>query len=185
MTGYVPPTPKPSVSKPNFSVDPDGNVYVTGTYRLSVDFDPGPGREVKTSPGDEDDCFVAKYDRDGNFQWVRTWGGSRNNQGPLDVKAIQGGVYVLGYLSGRVDFDPFSSAGDLEGEGRSENVYLCKYNTDGDFQWARNWERGITNGDTNCWPQVYTDDAGMVYARSDDNWDKFQLRCFSAAGDSQ
>ena len=49
-------------------------MYVTGKFREgTIDFDPGPGEENHVSNGD-DDVFLTKFDAEGNFQWVRTWG---------------------------------------------------------------------------------------------------------------
>ena len=54
------------------SVDVDnlGNIYVGGGYCETVDFDPGPGVVEHTSIHSVD-CYLSKFDRCGNFIWVR------------------------------------------------------------------------------------------------------------------
>src|SRR5580765_2178932 len=51
--------------------DPLGNICVAGTFRGTVDFDPGPGIANLVNPGSNDDVFVAKYDGSGAFIWAK------------------------------------------------------------------------------------------------------------------
>ena len=53
--------------------DAAGNVYVMGSFRETVDFDPGPGVYNLTSVG-QGDIFISKFDASGNFLWVKTIG---------------------------------------------------------------------------------------------------------------
>ena len=50
-----------------------GNVYTTGYFRQTADFDPGAGTEEHTSAG-ENDIFVQKLDANGAFgtRWIST-----------------------------------------------------------------------------------------------------------------
>ncbi|MFH1514383.1 MAG: hypothetical protein ABIG42_02875, partial [bacterium] len=61
-------------------IDDSGNIYVTGYYRETVDFDPGPGTEEYTS-NDRADVYLSKFDPNGNFVWARTWGGAESDEG--------------------------------------------------------------------------------------------------------
>lgn len=55
------------------ATDSAGNIYVTGKYSGTVDFDPGPGVTQRFSRGKTAaDTFLAKYSPTGAFQWVRT-----------------------------------------------------------------------------------------------------------------
>ncbi len=55
--------------------DAAGNVYVSGLFFGSVDFDPGPGTVTRSSTGSSD-VFVAKYAPDGSLVWVACAGGA-------------------------------------------------------------------------------------------------------------
>jgi hypothetical protein len=79
--------------------DRAGNVFVTGTYQGTVDFDPGAGTAELSGGGG----FVARYAADGSLVWARSFTGAT----PAKVAVDKGGsVYFAGNFSGTVDFDP-------------------------------------------------------------------------------
>src|SRR5438128_1375952 len=59
------------------TTDPAGNVYITGMFNGTVDFDPArPSTDgVLQGKNNTQDTFVAKYAADGAFQWARRMGG--------------------------------------------------------------------------------------------------------------
>src|SRR5688572_6872623 len=63
-------------NKVAFSVvtDQSGNVYSTGYFCGTTDFDPGPATYDVTSVSVQD-IFVTKMDALGNFVWAKTMGG--------------------------------------------------------------------------------------------------------------
>ena len=61
-------------------VDGSGNVYTTGFFDGTADFDPGAGTFNLTSAGGQD-VFVSKLDSSGNFVWARQLGGTSSDQG--------------------------------------------------------------------------------------------------------
>ncbi|MBK9358158.1 MAG: hypothetical protein IPN08_12305 [Bacteroidales bacterium] len=52
-----------------------GNVYITGFFKGTGDFDPGEGNCYLTSAG-EYDIFINKLDTSGNFIWAKGLGGN-------------------------------------------------------------------------------------------------------------
>ncbi|HET6991188.1 MAG TPA: SBBP repeat-containing protein, partial [Bacteroidia bacterium] len=57
------------------ATDASGNVYTTGVFAGTVDFDPGPGISTLTSDGSLYDIFISKSDSAGNLIWVKQMGG--------------------------------------------------------------------------------------------------------------
>src|SRR5207249_4817669 len=86
------------------TVDGQGNVYVGGSFRNTVDFDPGPGIANLTSDG-SDDGFLWKLDTNGNYIWARRAGGGGGSD-IVDSVAVDmvGNVYIGGYFQALITF---------------------------------------------------------------------------------
>ena len=118
-------------------VDISGNFYVTGVFQATVDFDTGSGVDNHTSNGDMD-IFLSKFDSSGNFQWARTWGGSGDDQGWGVAVDESGNIYVTGWFTGTVDFNPGPGVDNQTSNGW-DDIFLSKFDSSGNFQWARTW----------------------------------------------
>src|SRR4030065_627661 len=64
-----------SASGSSVAVDGSGNVYVTGMYCRTVDFDPGAGEDNHTSVGNND-IFLTRINADGSYAWTKTMDGT-------------------------------------------------------------------------------------------------------------
>lgn len=62
------------------SVDGFGNIYMTGSFRNTVDFDPGAGVNNLASVGNTD-IFVEELSSTGSFIWAGSMGGTANDEG--------------------------------------------------------------------------------------------------------
>ncbi len=105
-------------------------VYVFGGFSSTVDFDPGPGEAFATSTGGLD-AYFSKFDADGNFEWVKTWGGSGTD---VAVNAVvnENTLTVVGYFSSTVDFDP-SAGTDSKVSVGGLDVAISTYSPDGTY----------------------------------------------------
>jgi hypothetical protein len=123
------------------AVDSSANVYVTGIYAGTADFDPGPGVSYHTSL--YTDCYLSKLDAYGGYHWSRVWGGWYDHDNAQDlVIDHSGNIYVTGHFTGLTDFDPGSGTDYLEstdsGYGEpTRDVFVTKYDTYGNYVWAR------------------------------------------------
>ncbi len=113
--------------------DSNGNVYVTGEFKGTADFDPGSGIHEITSNGR--DMFVQKLDVNGNLVWIKTFSSSGNNKGEAIILDDNGDLYITGYFEGTVDFDPGSGVFNLT-TTQNEDVFVLKLDEDGNLIWA-------------------------------------------------
>ncbi len=79
------------------SLDSFDNIYTTGYFRGTADFDPGLGIFNMTSVGPHD-IFISKLDSAGNFVWVKAIGGASAEEGYAIAVNDSGNVYVTGYF---------------------------------------------------------------------------------------
>lgn len=118
------------------AVDTAGNVYVTGFFQGSADFDPGVGTYTLTSV-DQLDAFVVKLDANGNFVWAMNFGSTTFDNG-LDITIDHtGNVLVCGYFTGTADFDPSPLASNTLTSWGGNDVFILKLNSQGNYIWAK------------------------------------------------
>ena len=128
----------------SIAVDSLGNVYTTGIFRGTVDFDPGAGASNLTSAGSTGnvDAFVSKLDSTGAFVWVKQFTGTGNKDelGYSIAVDSSGNVYTTGYFSGTTDFDPDPAGGavaNLTSSADGADVFVSKLNSTGAFVWVK------------------------------------------------
>jgi hypothetical protein len=106
----------------------DGSeIYITGSFESTIDFDPGPGEAFRTSNG-ASDIFLAHYDTDFNYIDAVTIGGSEWDDSYSCSITPEGDVYITGSFSLAADFDPGEEEVILSSTGY-EDIFLAKYTT--------------------------------------------------------
>ncbi len=115
--------------------DGNGNVYVTGIFTGTADFNSGGAGGTLTAAGNED-VFLAKYDRNGDYLWAKRMGGNSSDQVFAVAADNTGNVYITGSFTGTADFNPGGTGGGLTASG-NEDVFLAGYAPDGSFLWAK------------------------------------------------
>ena len=118
------------------AVDQSNNVYITGYFGGTADFDPGAGVSNITSAGNSD-IFIAKYNSSGALQWVKAIGGTSDDESNAIAVDFSGNVYITGDFQGTADFDPSGSVSNLVSAG-GKDIFFAKYNTSGAYVWTKN-----------------------------------------------
>ncbi len=145
----------------SIAVDASGNIYATGWFSKTVDFDPGAGVYSLTTFGTDKnitrpDIFISKLDASGNFVWAKQIGGL-GVENPNDILIdASGNIVITGTHPGETDFDPGASTNNLPGGG----TFIAKYDSSGDLIWV-NQLNGI--GWENDMRRIRTDKLNNVY----------------------
>jgi Secretion system C-terminal sorting domain/Beta-propeller repeat len=118
-------------------VDVSGNVFLTGTFYGTVDFDPGASAVNLTSNGFTD-IFVVKLNSSGNYAWAKSVGGLYMDAGLCIRTDNLGNCYITGTYDDVVDFDPGVGTTTLSTVGSSD-AYVWKLDALGNFSWIKNF----------------------------------------------
>jgi hypothetical protein len=131
--------------------DTNGNVYVTGNFKGSINFGGGALNQAGVL---FTDVFLAKLTPDGNFVWAQRFGDDlvQNVQG-LTVDTA-GDIIIAGYFQNDVNFGGavLTSAGMFD-------AFAAKFNSAGMHQWSRKFGDGMDQYAR----AVTIDPAGNVY----------------------
>ncbi len=112
--------------------DSNGNVYLIGNFGVIADFNPSPTETNLTAINSQDgDMFIAKYNSNGDFLWVKGIGGT----GYVNCSAVVIGgnfIYIVGKYTNTIDFDPSTSNSNLtSANGSFEAAFIAKYDLNG------------------------------------------------------
>ncbi len=155
--------------------DQAGNIYSTGNFVDTVDFDPGPGisnlygTPSTTSTGEN--LFIQKNDPSGNLIWVK----GINAGSDIIFPGLVGWVYAVGVtidnnnniiLVGNftytVDFDPGPGVEDLTASNFSGDAFILKLDSDGNFIWVKHFTPAFPYTNASYLFDVITDATGNI-----------------------
>jgi len=127
------------------AVDASGNSYITGQFLNTLFF----GSYTITSPSSYD-MFLAKYDANGNLLWA-TQAAPANSSAYANAYSVSvdgpGNAYVTGQFANTYTFDAYTVQSPRTKYGDSTDVYLAKYDPNGNVLWV---DQGIAL-DANSW----------------------------------
>ena len=122
------------VSGQSVAVDVLGNVYSTGYFRGTADFDPGEGTATMTA-GAGNCCgsvFLSKLDSSGNYVWAKEFGTLTTKEDGRQVALDgSGNVHLSGYTwtNAEVDYDPGDGVLNLT----DKEMFLVKLDSSGNL----------------------------------------------------
>ncbi len=107
------------------AMDGADNIYVTGPFQGTAEFNPGGSSQQRTSVG-SDDVFALRVSSSNDFGWVRTVGGSSSDIGSGIAVAADGSVFVGATYQGTLDADPGSGIDTVPYRG-NEDVLILRF----------------------------------------------------------
>lgn len=142
-------------------VDKQDNIYLTGYFSDTTDFDPGPNVFNLTSfMSINKFSFISKLDSSGNFLWAKKYGRFGNFSTEFGIMTLDdsNNIFVLGTSADSVDFD------NGPGYAYMQDQFLLKLNNSGDYQWVKKIASQLTTNNydlsLSC---VTTDHSGNAY----------------------
>ncbi len=143
----------------SIAIDALNNIYTTGDFSGTVDFDPSLTNTFNLISSGSDDIFISKLDASGNFVWAKRIGGTSNNSAFAITLDASNNVYTTGYFRDTADFNPGVGVFNLTSIANSYDIFVSKLDVSGNFVWAKsmggiNLESGFG---------ITTDALGNVY----------------------
>ncbi|MCY7421432.1 MAG: SBBP repeat-containing protein [Chitinophagaceae bacterium] len=144
------------------AVDASGNVYTTGSFLGTADFNPDPNVSYNLiSAGGSNDIFISKLDASGNFVWAKQIGATANDQGSSITIDVLGNVLTTGYFAGTADFNPDPLVtNNLVSAAGTADIFISKLDASGNFVWAKQLGTATAGDNGNA---ITTDALGNVY----------------------
>jgi hypothetical protein len=118
----------------HLSLDASNNIYITGTFNGTIDFDPGAG-VVNLSNSGQNDAFLLKLNSSGNYQWVISYNGFSYSEGNYVTVDSSGNPIIIGAFNSPIDVDPGPGVTILNANG--SELFVCKYSPAGSLIWAK------------------------------------------------
>jgi len=113
------------------NLDNNDNLVLTGSFRSTVDFDPGSGiHELTPLEPDHAESYLTKIDANKNLIWaISTYQAYGHNISINNLNQL----IVAGGFSGTIDFDPGTGIELRTSFDDSGDLYICTYNQNAEF----------------------------------------------------
>ena len=111
----------------------DADIYITGYFEGTINFG---GGDITSNGGK--DIFVLSLNKDGEYRWAYTAGGTQDDEGAsITMFDNFGNIYVTGYFKKTVDF----GSGDITSNG-NQDIFLLRLNESAGnytFSWVKTY----------------------------------------------
>jgi hypothetical protein len=118
-------------------LDKFGNIYMTGTFKNTVDFDPGATIFNLSSNNNSFDVFIIKLAPNGSFLWAKSLGGSAVDNVKHIACDSAGSVFVSGTFQGSINLNTDSGGTQMVttvgGYQSDYDIFIVKLNALGQF----------------------------------------------------
>jgi gliding motility-associated-like protein len=146
----------------SIALDASGNIYTTGYFFDTADFDPGSSTFNLVAFGSNSTIFVSKLNSSGDFTWAVRIGNTSPypSFGRSITTDASGNVYATGAFEGKVDFDPGAGEYNLITAG-DDDAFILKLDASGNFIWAGSM--GYVNSGDDSGFSIHVDGTGKIY----------------------
>jgi len=118
------------------TTDAFGNVYICGSFGGTLDFDPDPQAENLVSSETSTNIFLAKYDSNGNFVWVKYFTGTYINQALTIKTDAAGNCYFGAVFQETINYNYNGIDQTIEGAGQND-FFIAKIAPNGTYNWIK------------------------------------------------
>lgn len=143
-----------------YTIDNSRNSLLIGSFKDSIDIDPGPGIHNFYENGNQQDIFVQKLNSSGNFLWGFQLGGTGFENAFSITTDLNANIYTVGQFGNTLDFDPGLGTHIVNPSTVNEN-FIHKVDQNGNFLWVKTFSTTVR--------LVKTDNSGNVYAMGNFN----------------
>jgi hypothetical protein len=137
----------------------NGDLIVVGTFKDTIDFDPAAATTAMLSSPTDYNVHITRLNSNGDFVWTKMLDGDNE----VFISNLQtdanGNYYMNGFFKGTCDFNPDPLVANNLTSSGDKDVFLCKWNSTGVFQWVRQFG----NAGSNISYDMATDAAGTCY----------------------
>ncbi len=128
-----------AVQSQGICTDVSSNVYVTGAFDNTIDFDAGAGTfTMSASQFNYDEAYILKMNSFGGFVWAKQLNGTGSSYCTDVVADNAGNIYCTGKFNGTSDFDPGPGTFTLSSPTSTTScAFIWKLSTAGNLIWAK------------------------------------------------
>lgn len=122
----------------SIATDYNGDVFISGRFQDTVDFDPGVGISnlIGSTTDSTANIFIQKLDSNGNFLWARGIEGNYKFTTARITVDNAGNIYLLGSYQGLIDLDPGITS-DFRTSTGNYDIFLLKIDSAGSLIWSK------------------------------------------------
>jgi len=118
----------------DLSLDPKGNMLLTGTFRQKLTL----GATTLTGVGiNNSELFVARLSKAGKFEWAIKGGGENTDQGVAVEADASGGAFITGRFTEKATLGGHKLTAPAKGGLNYQDSFLARLDTKGKVAWAR------------------------------------------------
>lgn len=117
--------------------DINSNLYLTGYFFNTIDFDPNAGVFNMSASPALGYYYIVKLNYNGDFVWAKQYGGNAGLYNYISYGKDNNIYLTGGFTATGADFNPNSGIDSLYNVNGNYNIYVMKLDTSGNYKWAK------------------------------------------------